>query len=359
MIHPFFGGCSALSWQTADGRHLFGRNLDFNRLAVETRVTFSPTGTAYRPCEDGPERTARHAVVGMGIVVPGMGPLFYEGGNDAGLMGAQLYYRECAHYAPELQPGTKPLQAPALVTHVLSSFSNVREMVEALRRGWTLIDRPLLGATPPLHWAFSDKTGASVVLEPDEDGLHVYRNPLGVLTNSPSYPWHRTNLLNYAGLRAQDYGAVRLSGDEIDSCFSGSGMQGLPGDFSSPSRFVRLCHLRAHTPLGANEAEGVGRLFHLLGSASFPLGAVEVGEPGEPLALEAGVVPWDYTIYSSVFCAESGRFYWTTYENARVQFVDMPTLAARGEAAQFDLGRAPDFLCRTAEPCAQPAPALE
>ena len=129
--------------------------------------------------------------------------------------------------------------------------------------------------------------------------------------------------------------------------------------FSSPSRFVRLCFLRALTPRAAGEAEGVTRLLHLFASAAFPLGAAEVGEPGEPIESDEGVVPWDYTIYTAVFCAESGRYYWTSYENPRVQFVELSALKNLTEMAQFDLGRAPDFLCRTQGPCAQRAPALK
>lgn len=87
----------------------------------------------------------------------------------------------------------------------------------------------MLGTVPSLHWTFCDRTGESIVVEPDGDGLHIYRRTIGVMTNSPSYSWHRLNLLNYAGLRDLDYDAVQLCGDSIPQCFSGSGMQGLPG----------------------------------------------------------------------------------------------------------------------------------
>ena len=343
---PFDGGCSALTLETADGRHLFGRNYDFNRIASGTAVTSAPAGTVYRAREGGQARASRHAVLGMALCAPGMGPLFYEGGNDAGLMGAQLYFRGYARYASAPRPGTEPLQPPALVTHLLSSCATVREALALLRTEHTLVDWPLLGTTPPLHWIFADKTGACAVLEPEEGELRAYESDIGVLTNSPPYPWQRTNLLNYAGLRARDHGPVRFGAEEIAPCFSGSGLQGLPGDFSSPSRFVRLCALKRLTPGAPNEEAGVSRLFHLLQSAAFPLGAAEVGEPGEALAIDEGVVPYDYTVYSSVFCAESGRYYWTTYENQRVQFADGRRLWQRGEMRQFDLGRAPDFLCR-------------
>ena len=202
---------------------------------------------------------------------------------------------------------------------------------------------PLLGAVPPLHWSFSDRTGETIVVEPDRDGLHIYRNTLGVMTNSPGYPWHRTNLLNYAGIRDLDHGAMELAGQQLTPCFSGSGAQGLPGDWSSPSRFVRLAFLKTYGVKGATESAGVGAMFHLLQSAAFPLGMVRVPQPESPGGLAGDILPYDYTVYTAVACAESLRFYWTTYENQRIQFVDLSTLRHQTRPMQFELGRWPDF----------------
>ena len=92
------------------------------------------------------------------------------------------------------------------------------------------------------------------VIEPDVDGLHIYRSTVGVMTNSPGYPWHRTNLLNYVGLRDLDYDEWELEDNRLSQCFSGSGMQGLPGDWSSPSRFVRLAMLKKFGVKGQDDA---------------------------------------------------------------------------------------------------------
>ena len=88
------------------------------------------------------------------------------------------------------------------------------------------------------------------------------------MTNSPGYPWHKMNLLNYAGIRDLDYPSVDLDGESLEQCFSGSGAQGLPGDWSSPSRFVRLVFLKKYALPGKDEEEGVGRMFHLFQSAA-------------------------------------------------------------------------------------------
>ena len=349
----FHAGCSALSWTCQDGRHLLGRNFDFSRVSEGTMVTFVPRATRYDTCvpepgeqpDPGCRRTAVYACLGTGLLLTPHTPLLYEGINEAGLMGGQLYYRQFAHYEGQCRPQTLPLQPPCAVYHLLAQCASVEAVVKALEQDVTLIAKPLMGTVPPLHWAFSDRSGEMIIVEPDEDGLHIYRNTMGVMTNSPGYPWHRLNLLNYAGIRDLDHDLLELNGQQIPQCFSGSGAQGLPGDWSSPSRFVRLAFLKHYAQAGKTEEAGVANLLRLLQSAAFPLGIVRVSQQGHLTELDTHVSPFDYTAYTSVMCAESLRFYWTTYENQRVRFVDLNHLAARSTPLQFPLGQKPDFLC--------------
>ena len=209
MIHPapslsgLDAGCSAMSWETADQRHLWGRNFDFQHAGIGQPCHLPPRGTCYAVCDRTPQNRFRsaYAAVGTGLLSVSLSPLLYEGINDRGTMGGQLYYRELACYEGFPRPGTTPLQPPVPVYHLLAQCATVAEVVHALREEITLLDTPLLGTVPPLHWSFSDRTGEAIVVEPDRDGLHIYRDTLGVMTNSPDYPRHRTNLLNYAGIR--------------------------------------------------------------------------------------------------------------------------------------------------------------
>lgn len=347
-------GCSAVQWETQDGRVLWARNMDFNRMAQGSAPTYLPAGTEYAVCaveKNGtlmPEmrQRAAYAALGTGLMLAQGIPVLYEGINEKGLMGGQLYYREFAHYEDAPQPGRLAVQPPFVVYHLLAQCASVEEVVQQLQEKLSLLALPMLGTVPSLHWTFCDRSGESIVVEPDGDGLHIYRRTIGVMTNSPSYSWHRLNLLNYAGLRELDYDAVQLCGDSIPQCFSGSGMQGLPGDFSSPSRFVRLAILKKCAVPGENEVDGAAKLFHLMQSAAFPLGAVRVSEPGHVTERDEGVVPFDYTLYTVVLCAQSLRCYWTSYENQRVQYLELERLLERTEPVQFDFRREPDFLCR-------------
>lgn len=339
-------GCSALSWATADGKNLWGRNYDFDRLAQGAAMTFLPRGGTYRALT-GPEGSAapfaaRYACAGVGLALSPT-PVLYEGVNQRGLMGGQLYYRDFARYPEVPRPGTYPLQPPYLVYHLLAQCATVEEAVRLLERDATLVGVPLLGSVPPLHWSFSDRTGETIVIEPDEGGLRIYRRTLGVMTNSPGYAWHRTNLLNYAPIRSEDYPTVDFPEESLEQCFSGSGAQGLPGDWGSPSRFVRLAFLRRHALPGKDEEEGVARMFRLFQSAAFPLGMVKVSHKSPVTGLDKDVLPYDYTVYTSVYCAQSLRAYWATYHDPALRFFDLAALADRTQPLAVPLGLAPRF----------------
>ena len=335
-------GCSVLAWSTRDGRHLWGRNYDFDHLAEGAAVTFLPRGTCCGTA--GGALESRFACMGVGLMLP-TGPVLYEGINERGLMGGQLYYRGFARYGVRRRPGALPLQPPLLVYHLLARCATAAEAADCLEREIDLVPVPLLGAVPPLHWSFSDRTGETIVVEPDGDGVHVYRGTLGVMTNSPGYPWHRLNLLNYAGIRDLDRRGPALGGDLPGPCFSGSGAQGLPGDWSSPSRFVRLAFLRRYCVKGGGEEEGVARMLRLFQSAAFPDGMVRVSDQGHVSALDTHVTPWDYTVYTALMCAESLRFYWTTYQNQRIRCVDLRHLLDRSEPLRFPLEEPPEIRC--------------
>lgn len=338
-------GCSALAWETEDGKHLWGRNFDFNRIAQGSQVTYLPKGipfytkgTLLENNLDAADRLeTKYAALGMGALVLQSTPTLFEGMNEEGLTGGQLYYRNFAAYQERARNGKVALQPAFAVTYLLTQCKNVAEVVEKLEKEVTLVNVPILGSVPTVHWIFSDRSGESVVIESDKDGLHIYRKSMGVLTNSPSYPWHCQNLLNYANVKTEDAEDLKLNGTVIRQCFSGSGGAGLPGDFSSPSRFVRLAFLKEYGIKGKNEEEGVAYMFRLFQNIAFPLGMVKVGDTGNLTEHDANVTDYDYTLYTSVMCSESLRFYWMTYDSLNLKSIGFDELKGETQIKQFGL----------------------
>ena len=347
-----YGGCSAMSWTSEDGKHFFGRNFDFNRFSEGSGVLYLPQGAPVcafvREGEPhGETYPAKYASLGMGtLAIPGA-PVLYDGMNEAGLAGGQLYFREFARYERGARQGTAPVQAGLALPYILAQCATCEEAAREFLGGLTLVHEPLFGAVPPLHWCFSDRTGETIVVEPCEGGVRVHRNTLGVMTNSPDYAWHERNLLSYAHLRSSDYEGLKVCGKEFRQCFSGSGALGLPGDWSSPSRFVRLCFLKEHAVRGRGEEDGITNLFRLFASAAFPLGAVRVSDFSDVTEHDKEVLPFDYTVYTSAACLESLRYYWASHENLRVQFADMRDFAGERKPRLIGIGARPDFLRRT------------
>lgn len=347
-------GCSAFAWKTLDEKHLWGRNLDFNRLAEGSKVLYLPRRTKFYTCgtsleEDLVEATEQrsdYAMVGVGSLVLQSTPTLYEGINEKGLMGGQLYYREFAHFEERKEEDKLPLQPAFAVTYFLAKCATVEEVVKQIENNVSFIGKPILNSFPTLHWTFSDATGETIVVEPDKDGVHIYRNTMGVMTNSPSYSWHRLNLLNYVSIRDLDYDERTINGEAFKQCFSGNGAIGLPGDWSSPSRFIRLSFLKQYGVKGKNETEGVSYMFRLFQNVAFPLGMVKVSQPGVITEYDREVVPYDYTIYTSIMCAESLKFYWNSYRNMRIQYVDLNILMNEDTIKEFALDFAEDFKSR-------------
>ena len=139
-------GCSALAWETEDGKHLWGRNFDHSRIAEGSRVTYFPRKTEYttwcRKPGNGERAQSRYACVGTGFTEISSAPVLYEGINEKGLMGGQLYYRGFASYADEARPGTLAVQPPFLVSHCLSQCETVGEVARFVEKDATLVSVP-------------------------------------------------------------------------------------------------------------------------------------------------------------------------------------------------------------------------
>lgn len=308
--------CTGIRFSDGNGHLYLARNLDWTSGYGE-RVVLTPTGHATRS-PFGAVAGIRHAVIGMGIVEEDT-PLYFDCGNDAGLAVAGLNFPGYAQYAPEPVEGATNVAAFEFPLWVASQFASVDE-VEAALGDVVIVDRPINEKYPSslLHWIIGDSTRA-VVVEHTSDGMHVFDDDVDVLANQPGFPWHHENLRNYLNT-APDFPEETVLGRAHLTPFgSGSHMRGIPGDYYSPSRFVRAAYVNAHYPEKASEEENVSRAFHTLQQVAMVDGCAAMGS-GE----------FEKTIYTGLFSSRTVTYHWNTYDDPAVRSVAMADHASDG-----------------------------
>lgn len=298
--------CTAITYRTKD--HYFGRNLDLEYSYKET-VTVTPRNYPFSFRKLG-KMENHYAMIGMAYIADGY-PLYYDATNEKGLSMAGLNFPGNADYKPEM--ADKDNVAPfEVIPWILSQCATVSEAERLLARIniWNENFSEALPASP-LHWIIADRDRA-IVLESLRDGIKIYDNPVGVLTNNPTFDYHLFQLNNYMQLSRQDPKNTFAEGLELTRYSRGMGAMGLPGDASSMSRFVKAAFVKMNSLSGDSEAESVSQFFHILKSVEMQNGCVEL----KPEVYEI-------TLYSSCCNTDRGIYYYTTYGNSRINAVDM------------------------------------
>lgn len=343
-------GCSSFAWDTLDHKHLLGRTYDEYGDLKGNRIAVIPKGysmkilpedglravktaededrnLAVKAAENG-DRTVTTAYAMAGMAVVGLSaPIMVDGVNEKGLMGALLNYPGYAVYDEFKKCSGRRVHPGFLVGYLLGCAGSVAEAVKELE-AVELADEPVFGEHMSIHYIFSDRTGEAIVVEPGEGGIRIHRDTIGVMTNSPDYIWHRTNLRNYTGVfygeRERKFLNMKLSGfgEALGGGF------GLPGDYSSPSRFVRLAALKEASVKGKNELDGITRMFHIFSAVDIPEGILR--SPSE----EKG---YEKTLCISAMCAESGTYYFSVAENRRICALRLDGGCGKGEIKYFEL----------------------
>lgn len=298
--------CTAINFKTKD--HYFGRNLDLEYTYQET-VAVTPRNYPFRFRMAGTIES-HYAMIGMAYVVGGY-PLYYEATNEKGVSVAGLMFAGNAHY-PEPAEGKDNIPPFEFVPWILTQCKDMQGVRKLLKRV-SLVNSSFSEELPltPLHWMISYKE-ESLVVESMQDGLHVYENPVGVLTNNPPFPIQLWNLNNYMGM-TRETPENRFSGRLPLATYSkGMGALGLPGDLSSASRFVRAAFVLHNSVSGTSEEESVGQFFHMLTAVEQQRGCVRVKEE-----------EYEVTAYSSCCNTDKGIYYYTTYGNRQISAVEM------------------------------------
>lgn len=298
--------CTAISFTTKD--HYFGRNLDLEYSYIET-VTITPRNypLLFRKKES---LNTHYAMIGIAYVHNGY-PLYYDATNEMGLSMAGLNFPRNADYKPEIseKDNITPFE---FIPWILGQCSTVKD-AKVLLDKINLLEEHYNNKLPlsPLHWMISDRE-SSITVESVKDGLKIYENPVGVLTNNPTFDMQLFHLNNYMNLSPQKPENCFSDKVKLERYSNGMGALGMPGDWSSQSRFVKTAFTKLNSVCGTSEEESVSQFFHILGSVEHQRGCVDMGNN-----------LYEITLYSSCCNTDKGIYYYRTYENSQITAVDM------------------------------------
>ena len=261
--------CTAATYKTKD--FYFGRTLDYE-FSYGDQIVITPRNYAFNFRHVGDMKN-HYAIIGMAHVAEDY-PLYYDAMNEKGVAMAGLNFVGNAVYAA-----------------ITPDVENIAQF--------------------ELHWIISDEN-ESITVESMSDGLHIYDNPVGVLTNNPPFPQQMFQLNNYMYLSPKQPRNTFCENLALDAYSRGMGGLGLPGDLSSSSRFVRVAFTKVNAISGESEEESVSQFFHILGSVDQQRGCCEVADG-----------KYEITLYTSCCNVTKGIYYYNTYENHQISAVDM------------------------------------
>jgi choloylglycine hydrolase len=319
---PPVDACTGISLASADGAAIVGRTVEWALSdAGHYRIAVFPRTQAYRALTPegahGMAWTGSYGFVSMTAYEQPYGP---DGLNEAGLYVGMYYLPGFASYATyDPAEAERSVSVGDLMQWLLSTCATVEEARQKLQqvRVVHVEDERFGGAPLPFHWKISDPSGAAIVVEIVEGGVvKIYDAFLGVITNAPTYDWHLTNLRNYIGLSPAPDAPLRIADRELTALGAGSGMLGLPGDFTPPSRFVRAAAFVASVRPLATAEDAVFEAFRILDSFNIPLGAV-VPRTQMPTDIEGA------TQITSVCDLTNRVYYYHSMFNREVRMIDL------------------------------------
>ena len=298
--------CTAATYKTKD--FYFGRTLDYE-FSYGDEVAVMPRNYPLN-FRFGGNFSEHYAIIGMAHIV-GDVPLFYDAVNEKGLCMAGLNFVGNAYYR-DVIAGKDNVAQFEFIPWILSRCATVNEAKDLLQN-INITNTPFSDKLPvaQLHWIIADKNGA-VTVESVKEGLKIYDNPVGVLTNNPPFCEQMSRLNDYMHLSPRQPENTFSDKLSLKTYSRGMGALGLPGDLSSQSRFVRVAFTKMNSVSGDSESESVSQFFHILGSVDQQRGCCEVAK-GEN----------EITLYTSCCNADKGIYYYTTYENHQITAVDM------------------------------------
>lgn len=300
--------CTAMMIQNKQGDVFFGRTMDFS-YPLNPHVYVVPSNYEWLNTPGTFRLRNRYSYIGTGQDISPI--IFADGVNEKGFAAAVLYFPGFAWYydTPRLEGAQQvSIAAIELVNFLLGMCSSVQDAVSFLPHvRITGSKDPVTNSIAPLHWITADQTGACLTIEQTVKGLQMFKNPIGVLSNSPNFEWHMTNLRNYMNLSPKQQESAQWDSVSLSPMGQGAGTFGLPGDYTPPSRFIRTAFQKSHAAISDEPAEAVTDCFHILESVTIPKGIVTTSRGTQ-----------DYTQYTAVMNLTAQDYYAKSYNNSQI-----------------------------------------
>jgi len=308
--------CTGIKLTAQNDAVIFARTLEFGQ-DLSSNIVMAPRNhewTSTAPSGKGLTWKSTYAAVGTNACnVLGL----IDGVNEAGLAGGLFYFPDYAKFQTVTKEQESNSIAPwDLMTWILSTCATVTQLKESLPKIYVSnVEFGPWKMTPPVHAIVHDTQGNSLVIEYINGTLHMHDNPIGTFTNAPSFDWHMINVKNYINLSAFNITKRTIGKLDISPDSQGSGMLGLPGDFTAPSRFIRATAFAQSVVNLTTEKEALESAFHILNLFDIPLGVVRQAVTND--------VSYEYTQWTSACDLKNRRYYFHTYENSQIYMVDL------------------------------------
>ena len=293
--------CTAITLQSLQKENFFGRTMDFS-YPIKPGIYIIPKNYEWHSLITMKKYIDNYSFICMGQETNGILG-FFDGVNEQGFAAAVLYFAGYAYYDSDIN-NKEQIASLDFLHYILGCCKSVDDL-KTLSENINIVGvpDPVTQAIAPLHWIATDRSGKSIVIEQTERGLEIIDNPIGVMSNSPDFQWHMTNLRNYMNVSTTQQNEVYWENVSLTPFGQASGTVNLPGGFTSPERFVRTSFIKTHVPVPKDSSESLITCFHIMNSVFIPKGIV---------LTDRGT--YDYTKYISFMNTNTCEYYFKTYE---------------------------------------------
>ena len=320
--------CTGITLHANDGATISARTIDWAETETDNIYVIIPRGHNEQSLlpdgsKNGLQFTAKYGFVGLGAERP---EFVIDGTNETGLNAGLFYFPDYGEY-PRYDETMRDITLAdvQVVSWILGNFASIDELKSNINNVRITGVEPGASTT---HWRITEPNGRAVVMEIINGTPVFHEDQIGVITNSPNFDWHQKNLNNYVNLMPGTAGPTTLGADTLKSFSGGTGMRGLPGDFSSPSRFVRASFLSNWVIKQPDGPKTINQAFHILNNFDSPFG----------LAFAAGKAPvqmpsaTQWTIASDL---KNKAIYYHTMFNRTIRKIDLSKIDFASVPFQF------------------------